>query len=58
VLFGASSQTAIILASPLRTIGIVIGSFVLGTLLGFLACWLMRPLQARVFAPAVPRFSV
>jgi hypothetical protein len=58
VLFGPSSQTAIILSSPGRTIGIVIGSFVLGTLLGLLACWLMRPLQARVFAPAVPQFGV
>jgi hypothetical protein len=58
LLFGPSAQTATILASPVRTIGIVIGSFVLGTLLGLLACWLMRPLQARVFAPAVPQFGV
>jgi hypothetical protein len=50
VVFGRAEQTAVILGSPLRTIGIVIGSFVLGTLLGFIACRLMRPLQAQVFA--------
>ncbi len=57
VVFGPAAQTAIILGSPLRTLGIVVGSFVLGTLLGFLACRLMRPVQATVFwrrRPATP----
>jgi hypothetical protein len=58
VLFGPAGQTATILAAPGRTIGIVIGSFALGALLGLLACWIMRPMQARVFAPAVPRYGV
>jgi hypothetical protein len=58
LMFGPSAQTAIILASPVRTAGIVIGSFLLGTLLGLLACRIMRPLQARVFAPAVPQFGI
>jgi hypothetical protein len=56
VAFGSADQTAVILGSPLRVLGIIIGSFVLGTLLGFLACWLMRPLQAKVFTPS-PRYA-
>ena len=56
VVFGPAAQTAIILGSPLRTLGIVVGSFVLGTLLGFLACRLMRPLQAPVFTVS-PRYA-
>jgi hypothetical protein len=58
VVFGTVAQTAIIVGSPLRTLGIVVGSFVLGTLLGFLACRLMRPLQAKVFAAPSPRYAV
>jgi hypothetical protein len=57
VAFGPAAQTAVILGSPSRTIGIIVGSFVLGTLLGFLACRLMRPLQANVFAAPVPRYA-
>src|SRR5262245_17844545 len=58
VVFGLAAQTTIILGSPLRTLGIVVGSFALGTLLGFLACRLMRPLQAKVFAAPSPRYAV
>ena len=58
LVFGPAAQTAVILGSPLRAIGIVIGSFVLGTLLGFLACRLMRPVQAMVFAAPLPRYGV
>jgi len=58
VIFGPAAQTATILASPLRVTGIVIGSFVLGTLLGLVACRLMRPLQASVFKPVVPRYAI
>jgi hypothetical protein len=57
VAFGPADQTAVILGSPLRTLGIVVGSFVLGTLLGFLACRLMRPLQAMVFTAPLPRYA-
>jgi hypothetical protein len=57
VAFGSTAQTAVILGSPLRTLGIVVGSFVLGTVLGFLACWLMRPLQAKVFMAPSPRYA-
>jgi len=58
LLFGPASQTTTILAAPGRTIAIVIGSFVLGTILGLFACWIMRPMQARVFVPAMPRYGV
>jgi hypothetical protein len=58
IMFGSAAQTAVILGSPLRTIGIIVGSFVLGTLLGFLACRLMRPVQAVVFAAPLPRYGV
>src|SRR5262249_10641603 len=58
VVFGPTAQTAVIVGAPLRTIGVVVGSFVLGTLLGFLACRLMRPLRANVFAGPVPRYAV
>ena len=57
VAFGPAAQTAAILGSPWRTIGIVVGSFVLGTLLGLLACRLMRPLQAKVFMSPSPRYA-
>jgi hypothetical protein len=57
VVFGPAAQTAIILGSPLRTLGIVVGSFVLGMLLGYLACRLMRPLQAPVFSASSPRYA-
>ena len=52
-----TAQTAAILGAPWRTIGIVVGSFVLGSLLGFLACRLMRPLQATVFMAPSPRYA-
>ena len=55
--FGTAAQTAVILNNPARTIGIIVGSFLLGTVLGYVACLLMRPLQASVFAPAV-RYGV
>ena len=32
-------------------------TFVLGTLLGFLACRLMRSLQASIFTAPVPRYA-
>jgi hypothetical protein len=57
VVFGPAAQTTVILGSPLRTLGIIVGSFVLGTLLGFLACWLMRPLQAKVFTASASRYA-
>jgi hypothetical protein len=57
VVFGPAAQTAVIVSSPLWVLGIVIGSFVLGTLLGFLACRLMRPLQAKVFMAPSPRYA-
>ena len=56
--FGTTAQTALILGSPLRTIGIIVGSFLLGTILGLLGYSLMRPLQARVFAPGAIRYGV
>ena len=56
--FGSAAQTATILGSPVRTIGIIAGSFLLGTVLGLLAHHLMRPLQASVFAPGAVRYSV
>jgi hypothetical protein len=55
--FGPIAQNAVILASPLKAIGVVIGSLVLGTLLGLLACRVMRSLQASVVAPLAPRFG-
>jgi hypothetical protein len=48
----------VIMASPLRAIGVVVGSFVLGMVLGLLACRIMRSLQANVVAPLAPRFGV
>jgi hypothetical protein len=57
-MFGPAAQTATILASPHITIGIVLGAAVLGYVLGLVACWLMRPLQAGKLAPIVPRFGV
>jgi len=55
--FGPAAQNAIIFASPLKAIGVVIGSLVLGFALGVLACRVMRPLQASVVAPLAPRFG-
>lgn len=57
-IFGPAAQNAVIMASPLPAIGVVVGSFVLGMILGLLACRLMRPLQANVVAPLAPRFGV
>ena len=51
--FGTAAQTAVILGNPARTMGIIVGSFLLGAALAYLACHLMRPLQASVFAPTV-----
>jgi hypothetical protein len=56
--FGPAAQNAVILASPSKAVGVVIGSFVLGTVLGLLACRLMRRLQASAVAPLAPRFGV
>jgi TM2 domain-containing membrane protein YozV len=55
--FGPAAQNAVILGSPLKASGVVIGSFVLGTLFGLFACRLMRPLQSAVVAPLAPRFG-
>lgn len=57
-IFGPAAQNAVIMASPLRAIGVVVGSFVLGMALGLLACRIMRSLQANVVAPLAPRFGV
>jgi hypothetical protein len=56
--FGPAAQTAVIMGSPLRTTGIIVGSFLLGSLLGLLGWLLMRPLQAQVFAPGAVRCGV
>jgi hypothetical protein len=56
--FGPAAQTAVIMDSPLRTIGIIVGSFLLGSVLGLLGCLLMRPLQAQVFVPGAVRYGV
>jgi hypothetical protein len=53
--FGTTAQTATILGNPMRTVGIIVGSFMLGTLLGYLAYGLMRPLRASVFVPGAVR---
>ena len=58
IAFGTAAQTATIVGSPGRTIGIIVGSFVLGTLLGLLGYALMRPLRAGVFAPGTVRYGV
>jgi hypothetical protein len=56
--FGPTAQSQEIMAWPLPALGVVIGSFVLGFVLGLLACRLMRPLQAAVVAPLAPRFGL
>jgi hypothetical protein len=55
--FGPAAQNAVVLGSPLKAVGVTIGSVVLGTVLGLLACRLMRPLQASIVAPLAPRFG-
>jgi hypothetical protein len=55
--FGPAAQTGVILNSPLKATGVVLGSLVLGTAFGLLACWLMRPLQASGVARLAPRFG-
>jgi hypothetical protein len=55
--FGPAAQNAVILASPSKAVGVVIGSFVLGTVLGLLACRIMRHRQVSVVAPLAPRFG-
>lgn len=55
--FGPTTPQAVVIASPLKAVGVVFGSLVLGTLFGVLACRLMRPLQASVVAPLAPRFG-
>lgn len=57
-IFGPAAQNATILASPLPAVGVVVGSLVLGTLLGLLACRLMQSSQSSVVAPLAPRFGV
>jgi hypothetical protein len=55
--FGPATQTTIIFASPVKAIGVVIGSLVLGTVLGLLACRVMRYREASVVAPLSPGFE-
>jgi hypothetical protein len=55
--FGPAAQNAVIVASPAKAIGVVIGSFVLGTALGLFACRIMRPFQASVLTRLAPRFG-
>src|SRR5262249_31420196 len=55
--FGPAAPTPGVLGAPFRAIRVGVGRFVLGALLGFLACRLMRPLQAKVFAAPVPRYA-
>jgi hypothetical protein len=55
--FGPAAQSHEIFTSPLPAIGVVIGSCVLGFILGLLACRLMRPFQAAAVAPLAPRFG-
>jgi hypothetical protein len=57
LVFGAAAHKAAILAAPHKAIAIVIGSVLLGTLLGFVACWLMRPWQSPAIARLTPRFG-
>jgi uncharacterized membrane protein YeaQ/YmgE (transglycosylase-associated protein family) len=56
-IFGPAAQSAVILAAPDLAVVVVVGSLVLGTLFGLLACRLMRPLQAHTIAPLAPRFG-
>jgi hypothetical protein len=56
-LFGPVAQSHVILGAPLPALAVVIGSCMLGFVLGLLACRLMRPLQADVIAPLAPRFG-
>lgn len=56
--FGSATQTATILGNPVRTVGIVVGAFVLGGLLGYAVQALMRSTKARVFAPGQVRYGV
>jgi hypothetical protein len=55
--FGPAAQNAVIVASPAKAMGVVIGSFVLGMTLGLLACYIMRPLQANILTRLAPRFG-
>lgn len=55
--FGPAAQNEVIIRSPHLAIGVVAGSLAMGTLLGLLACRLMRPLQASTIAPLTPRFG-
>jgi hypothetical protein len=55
--FGPAPQQALVMAAPLKAAGVVIGSLALGTLLGLIACRLMRPVQASAVAPLAPRFG-
>jgi hypothetical protein len=56
--FGSAAQTATILGNPIRVVGIVVGAFVLGTVLGYLAYAMMRRARANVFAPSAVRYGV
>jgi hypothetical protein len=55
--FGTAAHNAAIAVAPHKAIAVVAGSLVLGTLLGFAACWLMRPWQAPAIARLAPRFG-
>src|SRR5262245_54166069 len=55
--FGKAEHITVILGAPHKAAGVVIGSFVLGTALGLLACRLMRPLQTSAVARLAPRFG-
>jgi hypothetical protein len=56
-IFGPAAQNAVILDSPFKAAGVTIGSLVLGTIVGLIACRLMRPLQASAVAPLAPRLG-
>jgi hypothetical protein len=56
--FGTAAHNAAIFAEPHKAVAVIVGSFVLGTLLGLVACWLMRPWQAPAMTRLVPRIGV
>jgi hypothetical protein len=56
--FGTVAHNAAIMAEPHKAVAVVVGSLILGTALGLVACWLMRPWQAPGIARLAPRFSI
>jgi hypothetical protein len=56
--FGTAAHNAAISAEPHKAIAVVVGSHILGALLGFAACRLMQPWQSPAVAGLAPRFSV